>query len=81
MLADEARDHKAPLLQALIQVLQQKMILSFADADELDHVELSRPATLPPWWSEDINLPAPPLPVGGADQSDANQVSERCQPV
>ena len=51
MLADEARDHTAPLLQALIQVLQQKMILSLADADKLDHVELSRLAPLPSCWT------------------------------
>ncbi|MBV8358526.1 MAG: DUF3486 family protein, partial [Deltaproteobacteria bacterium] len=42
MLASQAPDHKGRLMQALIQVVQQRLLSALAEAEETDHAEISR---------------------------------------
>lgn len=42
MLAERAPDRKGRLMQALIQVVQQKLLSALTEADELDHADVIR---------------------------------------
>ncbi|MBV8361903.1 MAG: DUF3486 family protein, partial [Deltaproteobacteria bacterium] len=38
----QAPDHKGRMMQALIQVLQQKLLSALAEAEEIDHADIAR---------------------------------------
>ena len=42
LLAGQAPDHKGRMMQALIQVVQQKLLSALAKAEELDHADMTR---------------------------------------
>jgi hypothetical protein len=42
MLADQAPDHKGRMMQALIQVVQQKLLSALAQVEEIDHTDITR---------------------------------------
>ena len=42
MLAGQAPDHKGRMMQALIQVVQQKLLSALSEAEELDHADMSK---------------------------------------
>ncbi len=42
MLADQAPDHKGRMMQALIQVVQQKLMSALAQVEEIDHTDITR---------------------------------------
>jgi hypothetical protein len=42
MLADQAPDHKGRMMQALIQVVQQKLLSALAQVEDIDHTDITR---------------------------------------
>jgi hypothetical protein len=64
MLADQAPDHKGRMMQALIQVVQQKLLSALAQAEEINHAnftqlvhavaDLSRVSLAHQRWTTDI---------------------------